>query len=85
MKIGLSSRFIKNAKKLSQQEKDELDTRTGWFGNDPRDPRLKTHALTGQLKGYFSFSITRKKRVKFIFLENDKILFVDVGSHDEVY
>lgn len=85
MEVGLSSHFVKRARRLSKTERDELDKRTGWFLVDPKDPRLKTHALTGNLKGCFSFSIMRGKRVKFIWVSDDKVLFIDVGSHEEVY
>jgi len=37
------------------------------------------------LKGLFAFSIKRRKRVKFSFFDKNKTLFIDVGSHDEVY
>lgn len=85
MEVGVSSHFIKRARRLSKAERDELDERTEWFQVDPNDPRLKMHALTGNLKGCFSFSITRGKRVKFIFVNKDKVLFIDVGSHEEIY
>ena len=85
MVVGISSHFTKRAKRLSKIERDELDLRTEWFMADPKDYRLKTHALTGNLKGYFSFSITRGKRVKFIWVSDNKVLFIDVGSHEEVY
>lgn len=85
MKVGTSSHFLKRARRLSKIEKDELVSRTEWFREDPNDPRLKTHALTGNLKGYFSFSITRGKRVKYVLVGGDAAILVDVGSHDEVY
>ena len=85
MKIGISSHFEKRAKRLSSEEKEALDERTGWFVSDKSDSRLKVHALTGRLKGYFSFSISHKKRVKFRFAGDEEVIFVDVGPHDEVY
>lgn len=85
MEVGVSSYFIKRARRLSKTERDELDKRTEWFQIDPNDPRLKTHALTGNLRGYFSFSIMRGKRVKFVWVNKNGIIFVDVGSHEEVY
>lgn len=85
MNVGISSHFKKMAKKLSQTERQVLDEKIEWFVNNPSDPRLKTHALTGRLKGYFSFSISFKKRVVFIFVSEDEAILIDVGSHDEVY
>lgn len=85
MKVGASSRFLKKAKRLSKPEQDELDKRIAWFQKDHKDQRLKTHALTGNLKGNFSFSITRGKRIVFIVIDKNKALFVDIGPHEDVY
>ena len=85
MNVGISSHFLKRMRRLSRMERDELDLRTEWFRKNPNDSRLKTHALTGNLKGYFSFSITHGKRVKYVLVGEDKAIFVNVGSHDEVY
>lgn len=85
MEIELSSHFVKRARRLSTEDKSVLAERTKWFISNPNDPRLKIHPLTGKLKGLFGFSIKRKKRVKFSFLDKNSTLFIDVGSHDEVY
>ena len=55
------------------------------FQTNPFNPRLKTHRLSGQLEGLWSFSIDYDVRVVFSFTEPDRALFVDMGSHDEVY
>jgi mRNA-degrading endonuclease YafQ of YafQ-DinJ toxin-antitoxin module len=41
--------------------------------------------LSGELKGLWSFSIEYDCRVIFEFIEDNKALFIDIGSHDEVY
>lgn len=53
--------------------------------HDPFDPRLRTHKLSGKLEGLWSFSVEFDVRVIFYFTEKDEAVFVDVGSHDEVY
>jgi len=45
------------------------------------DPRLKTHALTGKLKGYFAFSITHQYRIMFAFEPDGSVTFIDVETH----
>jgi len=84
MEVELSSNFLKRARRLSAVEKHRLSEHTEWFRHDPRDPRLKTHALTGKLKGLYSFSITYGKRVTYVLVDPSTALFTDVGSH-EVY
>lgn len=85
MDVELSSNFLKRAKRLSTEEKQRLSERTEWFRKDPHDPRLKTHALTGTLKGLYAFSISYGKRVVFVMVGKHTALLTDVGSHDRVY
>lgn len=55
------------------------------FLDDPFDPRLTTHKLSGRLKGLWAFSIGYDCRVIFQFLSRYEVLLVNIGSHDEVY
>ncbi|MEQ9236866.1 MAG: plasmid stabilization protein [Coleofasciculus sp. E2-BRE-01] len=55
------------------------------FTVDPFEPSLKTHKLSGKLKDLCSFSVDYDERVLFYFTEDGKAVFVDIGSHDEVY
>lgn len=52
---------------------------------NPYDSSLKTHKLSGRLQGFWSFSVDYDERVLFYFTEDEKAIFVDIGSHDEVY
>ncbi|KKR70846.1 MAG: hypothetical protein UU12_C0016G0005 [Candidatus Woesebacteria bacterium GW2011_GWA2_40_7b] len=85
MDIELSSNFLKKAKRLSKEEKVLLSDRIEIFRDNVNDSRLKIHPLTGKLKGLLSFSLNYSKRVTFVYLEKEKVLFIDVGSHDQVY
>ena len=55
------------------------------FIENPFDKKLKTHKLSGKLQNVWSFSLSRDLRVLFYFVENDKVIFFDIGKHDEVY
>jgi addiction module RelE/StbE family toxin len=57
------------------------------FIGDPVQPQLKTHKLSGNLKGLWSFSIGYNLRVVFYFTKDkpQKAVFIDIGTHDEVY
>ena len=85
MEIELSTNFLKRSKKLSKHEKVLLSKKVDVFRQSPGDPRLKNHPLTGKLKGLLSFSLTYSKRVVFMYINKNKALFIDVGTHDEVY
>jgi mRNA interferase YafQ len=54
------------------------------LSSNPFDPSLRTHALTGELKGKYACSLTYDLRVVFT-LYNDIVHLLDIGSHDEVY
>jgi mRNA-degrading endonuclease YafQ of YafQ-DinJ toxin-antitoxin module len=55
------------------------------FKANPFDPSLKTHKLSGKFKEYWSFSVEYDQRVLFYFNKDENAVFVDIGSHDEVY
>ena len=55
------------------------------FKIDPFDLRLRTHKLSGRLEGLYSFRVDADVRVIFYFKEAQHAVFVDIGTHDEVY
>lgn len=86
--IVLTSGFRK-AFKRKVRGNNKLETRFREraiiFQSNPFDPRLKTHRLAGQLEDSWSFSVDYDCRVIFTFVERDRALFVDIGTHEEVY
>lgn len=88
MKVAFSTSFerslkkrIKNNPALEKKFWDSLRT----FYDNPFHPKIKTHKLTGRLFKHWSFSVEYDVRVIFHFIEKDKIIFDDFGSHEEVY
>lgn len=57
------------------------------FSGDPFHPSLKTHMLSGVLKGLWSCSITYEHRLVFDFIDEEQtqVLLIDIGLHEEVY
>ncbi len=55
------------------------------FVRDPFHSSLRTHKLSGKLKGLWAFAVEYDCRVVFRFLENGDALLIDIGRHDEVY
>lgn len=43
---------------------------------------LKTHKLHGKEKDAYAFWINYSYRIKFIFLDVESVLFLDIGTHD---
>ena len=49
-------------------------------------PSLRIHKLKGKLSGLYSVSINISYRITLDFIiENDVIIPIDIGSHDDVY
>ena len=55
------------------------------FCQDPFDPKLRTHKLTGKLKDLWAFSVSHDCRIIFKFVGSEGVLLIDIGSHEEVY
>jgi mRNA-degrading endonuclease YafQ of YafQ-DinJ toxin-antitoxin module len=86
--IVLTSGFRKAFKRKVRGNRDlekRFRDRVALFQKNPFEPRLKTHRLSGHLQGLWSFSIDYDVRVVFSFAEPNRALFIDIGSHDEVY
>ena len=57
---------------------------------DVNDPRLKTHHLSGQLKGLHAGSVGYDCRIVFARQKHPKtgaetLLLINLGTHEEVY
>lgn len=85
MEVDFSPHFLRKAKKLSPDDRRKLSQKIEWFRESPTDPRLKTHGLTGKLKGLFAFRLSYAKRVTFTFVDSQVALFIDIGPHELVY
>ncbi len=87
MRLELERSFRKKAKKLLKKNplltadfEDLLNKRA----NNPFDPVLHTHPLTGDLKGKYACSLTYDLRIVFR-LYDDIVHLLDIGANDEVY
>lgn len=83
-------RFKKIYQKWIRQHpdlKEQFAKKIIQFEEDPFHPALKTHTLSGILKGLWSFRITYEYRLLFDFADESrtKVILIDIGSHEEVY
>jgi len=85
MHVEYSARFLKFASRLSVKLLVLASEKEALFKADPFHPSLDTHKLHGKDKDAWSFSVNRKYRIKFLFLKSNVVLFLMVGTHDEVY
>ena len=81
MQIYYSQIFLKNYKKLPQSIQSKLEKQEKIFRSNPFDSRLRTHPLTGKLKGLYSYSVDYHHRVVFHFENESEIWFENIGTH----
>lgn len=55
------------------------------FAGNPYHPYLRTHKLSGKLRGLWAFVVAYDCRIVFQFLDEQNVLLIDIGKHDEVY
>lgn len=84
MVIYYSSKFEKEYRKLPLLVKKLAEKKETIFRNDPHDPVLKSHQLTGKLKSYWSFSINHQYRIIFETVNAQEVWFHSIGTH-EIY
>lgn len=82
--IYFSPRFQKLISKIPLEVIEVLTIKQSLFVINPFHSTLKTHKLTGKLNQYYSFSITHSYRIIFEFLGKNKVVFVNIGTH-EIY
>jgi addiction module RelE/StbE family toxin len=85
--------FTRKFKRLVRQNPQLrilIEQRLQQLSENPFQPSLRTHKLKGELSGIWSCSIDYSYRILFKFAkeqggEEDDILLLTLGSHDEVY
>ncbi len=70
--------------------KDRIFLVLGVLAQDPFHSMLKTHKLSGQLEGLWNCWVKYDSRLIFAFetdpdAQEDMIVLIDLGTHDEVY
>ena len=81
-KVEVSSRFKKSFRRLHPRIQRKAISKIKIFKANPFNPRLKPHPLSGKEKECWTFWIDYHYRIKFIFLKDEEVLFLDVGTHN---
>ena len=88
-----SSTFIRKFKRLIRQNPNlriSIEKTLQKLVDDPFQPSLRSHKLKGDLSNRWSCSIDYSNRILFKFVINEEtqeeeILLLTLGSHDQVY
>lgn len=79
--IEYSTKYTRSFKKLPDTIKHEAREKEKLFRQNPFDSRLETHKLHGEFADYWAYSVDRKNRVIFRFIDSSGVLFFDIGPH----
>ena len=83
-------RLLKRKTERDPQLRDRIEETLRRLAEDPFQPALRTHKLTGQLSGTWACRVSYDIRILFEFVQDpetgeEEILLLTVGTHDEVY
>ena len=86
MEIIFKKSFIKQYDKLPKNLGIKVDETIDIFAQNPHHPILKNHQLKGNMHGQRSISAGNDLRIIFEVEGNYiKVLFLAVGTHNQVY
>ncbi len=88
MKVKLHHLFEKSYKNRISPTKNlvfQTEERIALFKIDPKNSLLKDHGLTGAKKRLRAFSVTGNIRIVYLPISDTEVVFIDIGSHNQVY
>lgn len=87
MIIKLHPGFKKFYKKriINSNLKKRVINRISLFQKNPRHAFLKDHALSGKKANLRAFSATGNIRIVYYPISKNRVLFLDIGTHNQVY
>ena len=91
--LVLTPRFERAFRRLVRKNpalQSQIEAALRRMADDPNDPRLKTHHLSGQLAGLHACSVAYDCRIVFARKKHPKtgaevLLLINLGTHEEVY
>ena len=83
-------RAFKKHTKNNQKLRELIFTTLDELAKDPFQAKVKTHKLSGQLKGLWACWVEYDCRIIFTFeydteTNEEFIVLIDIGTHDELY
>lgn len=76
--------FLREVRKMLEELQDAIAEKITLFKDKNNHERLRVHKLKGALKNKYSFSVTYKHRIVFLWEDEHTAVFLAVGDH-EVY
>ncbi len=83
--VTFSTNFKKSFKKKDKFVQEKARERIRLLREDPFNVLLNNHKLHGEYEGSSSINITGDYRAIFKYINENYILFSDIGTHPELY
>lgn len=85
MKPTFHKHFVKTYRKMPPTLRQKVKERLRLFERDPFSPELNNHILQGKYKDHRSINITGDMRAIYVVLPDQKIQFLKLGTHSQLY
>lgn len=76
---------LENIQRKDRKLANRIEKQIALFEENPKHPSLRTHKLSGTMDNMWSISITMSIRMVYVLLDQSSVIFVKIGTHDEVY
>lgn len=87
--VTTSEKFLRQARRFFRKHPDlkpRFAATVNALQQDPFQPGLGLHQLTGKLSGCHAVRLTYSYRITLTLLISEKdVILLDIGSHDDVY
>lgn len=77
--------YLRKIKQKDSKLTLRIEKQLALFIEDPKHPSLRTHKLSGKINNMWSISISMNIRMIYVRIDETTIVFVKIGTHDEVY
>ena len=85
MKVGFRKYFKKQLAKMPQKYQEQFSKKLDIFFENPFNPVLNNHQLSGELKNLRSINVTGDIRAIYEQINKDKVLFLKIDNHSNLY
>jgi len=85
LKADYHKQFLKDYRRLPKSIRPQFKKRLKLFLENPKNPVLRDHALSGLLKGRRAFSVTGDLRIVYRFVTPDFVVLLRLGTHNQIY
>lgn len=85
MVIIFDKSFYKGYEKLSKKRQEQFWERLEIFKKDQNNPQLNNHKLHGKYDSFYSVNVSGNIRAIYEQIEKNKVLFIKIGTHSQLY